>query len=175
MSAAYLFLDVDGVLNPERLDCTKLDSTFRKHTIGGYRVWLADSHGQWLSSLRYRGITIVWATTWIGAPEMLDILAKRLGLPTDLPRITGIDAEDIRESGKRRFVGRWLQDNKIHPGKVPCVWVDDMHGRMDRTWAHDMDIWPVTVDPRRGLSDQRVIKTIEVGLGLDCHCDSEDT
>jgi hypothetical protein len=174
MSAGYLFLDVDGVLNPTRLNANKLDSTFSKHAIGGFKVWLSKRQGYWLDNLRYRGITIVWATTWVTAPEALATLATRLGLPTDLPRIDDVDQTETVNCGKGKFIDRWLHENGVNPRRVPCVWVDDLLGNRDRMWAWDKGIFPVTVDDRVGLADRRVIKTIEVGLGLDCSCDSEE-
>lgn len=175
MTAAYLFLDVDGVLNPDRFDPRPLDRTFRKHTIGGYQAWVSQRQGTWLQSLRSQGTTIVWATTWVESTQMLTTLANRLGLPTDLPRIEGIDHDDIdHNSGKRTGVAHWLHEHGVNPQRVPCVWVDDMLGNRDRMWAWDVGVYPVTVEGRVGLADRRVTKTIEVGLGLDCHCDSEE-
>lgn len=165
--SAYLFIDVDGVLNPDTKWATRLDSTFIQRHIGQYHVWVSRYQSEWLLSLLDQGVTIVWATTWVNDEVMLATLADHLNLPSDLPRIYGIDYEDIRNCGKRAGVEKWLEENEVDPHKSPCVWVDDLLGDDDRAWAWRRSIFPVTVDDRIGLADRRIIRTIEVGLGLD--------
>ncbi len=111
---AYLFLDVDGVLNPEALT---LPGDWRQVQAGRFRVWTSARLGRWLTGLTNRGVQIVWATTWIEVPDSLAALARAFHLPTDLPRIDRLEWPDDGwlESGKRPGVQRWLDEHGVDP------------------------------------------------------------
>ena len=162
--SSYLFLDVDGVLNPEYSYADELDPTFKTHYIGKYQVWVSRKQGQWLQNLRRRGVTIVWATTWIENPAMLDELAGLLGLPLDLPRIDAMDYTSYKDCGKQPGIFRWLTANNVDPGEHSCVWVDDLLGPNDMLWAKVLGIKAVPVNPAQGLANRSYINRIERGL-----------
>jgi hypothetical protein len=165
--ASYLFLDVDGVLNPETSFADDLDPTFKVHRIGKYDVWVSRKQGEWLQGLRKRGVNIVWATTWIESPPMLDELADLLGLPLDLDRIDVMDYTSYKDCGKQPGIFRWLNKNNIDPDLHPCVWVDDLLGPNDKLWAKVLGIKAVHVNPAHGLANKSVISRIERGLKDD--------
>jgi FMN phosphatase YigB (HAD superfamily) len=162
--ASYLFLDVDGVLNPEHSFATDLDPSFRLHRINRFDVWVSEKQATWLRDLRRNGTTIVWATTWIENIEMLDELATILGLPLDMPRIDVMDYTSYKDCGKQPGIFRWLNKNNIDPDLHPCVWVDDLLGPNDKLWAKVLGIKAVHVNPAHGLASTGVISRIERGL-----------
>ena len=165
---SYLFLDVDGVLNPmaTNAEAKRLDPTFTARLIAPYEVWVSEYQAKWLQDLLAQGVTIVWATTWVESEAMLAELAGFYGLPTDMPRIYGLDFTDVGNCGKMDGVQEWLTENGVNPRNEPCVWVDDMLGNNDRLWAWSRNIFPVTTDDRVGIADHRIIAAIEAGLGL---------
>jgi hypothetical protein len=60
----YLFIDVDGVLNPSGMSYSARDkSGFEKYDILGYKVYLNRKHGKQLLALTDY-YELVWATTW---------------------------------------------------------------------------------------------------------------
>src|SRR6476469_8496208 len=69
----YLFLDVDGVLNPE---AWALDGDWAQRCYGGYYVWTSAELGRWLNHLMDNGTQVVWATTWVQTPDLLGGLAE---------------------------------------------------------------------------------------------------
>jgi HAD domain in Swiss Army Knife RNA repair proteins len=154
---SYLFLDVDGVLNPEAV---VLPGDWRQTQVDRYWVWTSIRLGQWLSSLADRGIQIVWATTWIEHPAALAALAAAFDLPPDLPRIDRLEwlDDDGWDSGKRPGVQRWLEDHGIDPSATPVVWVDDDLGPNDLRWAGDAGVRALRIPSSHGLADpgQRV-------------------
>ena len=166
----YLFLDVDGVLNPfthvrlVRPDLPAPDWELRR--INGYRVWVGHPVSDWLNGLLSDGIQIVWATTWVTVEPALRELAENWNLPTDLPRIDGIDqSERYVNSGKRPGVERWLLEHEVDPAATPVVWLDDDLGAGDKRYAQARGITPVAIDPEVGLSAPRWRAVVEDALG----------
>src|SRR5262245_19554427 len=117
---AYLFLDVDGVLNPEAV---VLPGDWRQVPVDRFWVWTSPRLSRWMNGLLDRGAQIVWATTWIRHPDALATLAEALDLPPDLPRIDGLEwpGGNHWESGKGPGVRRWLEEHGIDPHTTPVV------------------------------------------------------
>ena len=161
---SYLFLDVDGVLNPETSFATDLDPSFRLHRINRFDVWVSEKQATWLRDLRRNGTTIVWATTWVENIEMLDELATILGLPLDMPRIDGMHYGSHVDCGKQPGINRWLVAMGVDPLVNDCVWVDDLLGPNDKLWAKVQGIKAVHVNPKYGLADKTMVGRIERGL-----------
>jgi len=111
-----LFLDVDGVLNPQ--DDEGLPDAWRgswecMHTPSGARVWLSSSQAAAIQRLR---VEIVWATTWCHSPDDLEWLAEELGFPYGMSRLDWRPYEDMgpQSCGKRPGVERFLAGTNRH-------------------------------------------------------------
>lgn len=153
----FLFLDIDGVINPfDEHDPTRLGTDWTRPVIGGYSVWVSPSLGNWLNHLIADGIDIVWATTWIRHPDHLAEYATALGLPTDLARIGYLRA-DGANCGKRPAIEDFLA---AIDEPWTAAWVDDDHGLGDHKWATTAGVATFTPDPRFGLSGQRIRREI---------------
>jgi len=159
----YLFLDVDGILNPS---LARLDGDWRLEQAGLFQVWISPSLNCWLQYLIDNGIQIVWATTWVEIPVDLAELAERLGLAADLPRIDKLVWQGNYECGKRAGVNTWLLQHKVNPAEVPVAWADDQLGIGDIAWANENDVHPIKVPPRLGLADLFQRERIENALGV---------
>jgi hypothetical protein len=163
----YIFLDVDGILNPfDRklgLDGWKL------HKVAGFMIWAGTPLVPWFQDLVARGIQVVWATTWINQPEGLHEIEKLWGLPHNLPQIDKLErgsGKDQTSCGKRPGIIRWLTANKVDTHTTPVAWVDDDLGPIDLYWAEARGVIPVKPDSIDGLSDPKYIRKIEDALGL---------
>jgi hypothetical protein len=163
----YLFLDVDGVINP--IDWVDQPG-WRRVVINGYRVWVGEPLSAWLNDLLAQGIQIVWATTWITDDEMLDELATHWQLPLDLPRISHIawspTDESRQDCGKRPGVSEYLETHSIDPTVTPVAWVDDMIGPGDQRYANATGIHAVPIEPSVGLSSGKWREQVEQILGV---------
>ena len=165
-ASAYLFLDVDGVLNPE---AWALGGDWQQRRFGGYHVWTSAELGRWLVGLIDGGVAVVWATTWVHTPDLLDQLAVAFGLPPNLPSIDRIEWNDhgaFEESGKRPGVLRWLDEHRVDPSITPVVWADDCLGPMDLLVADALGIHAQRVPSAFGLRDFGQRSLIEQALGL---------
>ena len=169
--SGYLFLDVDGVLNP--VSPGSDGDWVVREDIGLYGVWTSATLGRWLNDLIENDVQIVWATTWIFLPDDLDALAASLGLHADLPRIDDIDwdADDLSfaESGKRPGIKRFLARHDIDPRVIPVVWADDDLGDRDLRYARSAGIHAIKVPPQRGLDDAAQRRRIEDALRCQHH------
>jgi len=86
MSKPLLFLDVDGVLNPEPVSSGRRPAGFETHRMrpSGWanprvkplRVWLNPEHGRQLLDLP---VELVWGTTW--EHEANEWISPHVGLP----------------------------------------------------------------------------------------------
>jgi hypothetical protein len=164
MSArSYLFLDIDGVLNPEAV---VLPGDWRQVQVDRYWVWTSARLGRWLNDLIDRGVQIVWATTWVENPRALAALAGAFDLPLDLPRIDRLEwlDDDAWDNGKRPGVQRWLAEHGVDPNATPVVWVDDDLGPNDLRWAADAGIRALKIPSTYGLADPGQRSRIESAL-----------
>jgi hypothetical protein len=163
---SYLFLDVDGILNPFLREGLRGD--WRLVSIGRYDVWQSEQLSAWLNDLLDQDVQIVWATTWVESPEMLAELAEAWHLPTDLPRIHGVEWPSLgdrrNESGKQRGVAAWLAEHDVDTSVTPVVWVDDDLGPKDQRWAAGAGVTCVKVNPWLGLYRRQSIDEIEQAL-----------
>ena len=163
---SYLFLDIDGVLNPEAV---VLPGDWRQVQAGRYWVWASERLGRWLNQLTDRGVQIVWATTWIEQPHALATIARAFDLPQDLPRIDRLewpDDDSGNECGKCPGVQRWLDEHGVDPHSTPVVWADDDLGPDDIRWATDAGVTAVEVRSAHGLADSGQRLAIKSALGV---------
>ncbi|MGQ4416430.1 hypothetical protein ACN6LA_002181 [Streptomyces sp. SAS_269] len=150
MTRPYLFLDVDGPLNPYAAKPERRPEgyvTIRASVRPGppLRVWLNPAHGPALLTLGYE---LCWATTWMA--EANRWIAPVVGLP-ELPYV---------DFGHCLFAERpdgvhWKTEAIVaHAAGRPFAWVDDEQGPADT--AHVAAHHPAPallhhVDPRVGL------------------------
>ena len=164
----YVFLDVDGIINPFDRDLG-LDG-WTLHKVEDYWVWVGDPVIPRFQRLVEAGVQFVWATTWINTSPGLRKLEKLWGLPRKLPQIDTLEWNpglDYQTScGKRPGVNRFLIENGIDPDKVPCVWVDDHLGQIDLRWAEARGVKGVKVPSELGLADPAQVTLIEDALGV---------
>lgn len=108
----YIFVDVDGVLNP-----FSKHEGFDTHLIPvsgvAYNVYLNKEHGKWLTKLAEDTKSeLVWGTTW--QEEANDKISWRVGLPR-LPYLT-LKRERLSESlgtTKARAARKHAEDSKF--------------------------------------------------------------
>ena len=151
----YLFLDIDGVLNP---DSRRVG--FRKYSILGFRVLLNVEHGIRLRSL-LAYYDLVWASSW------QELANEHIGSKLFLPEIPYVD-----------FEIRWPADRlpgsnvMVKTGKVaeyargrPFAWVDDDFAPSDLAAlaSLDQEVLAVSTDPRYGITDQQFFQLEEWG------------
>lgn len=151
MHRPLLFVDIDGVLNP---NCGPLPEGFQTHWLfpdNDEPVRVCQAHSGWLYELAEQ-YDLTWATSW--TPEDRAVLATVL----DLPPFTA--AADI-------------PPGKIEPAKkVPAVhdvagdralaWIDDMLTPEAFAWAasRGAPTLLVPIDPVSGLTRARVDQLI---------------
>jgi hypothetical protein len=162
----YLFLDVDGVINPYQAKSLKGDWTISQ--IDRYDVWTSRNFGAWLTSLVDRGITIVWATTWVEDDDMRAELCQHFGISIDWPKIDRLEWLKMSDQncGKRPGIIRFLAEHGIDPQVTPCVWVDDMLGQEDRRWSIRHGVTTLRPRPTEGIVSNGSRAVIEDALGL---------
>ena len=157
-SDPILFLDVDGVLNPE--DDDGLPAAWHgswrcMHSPSGARVWLSSTQA---AALRRLPVEIVWATTWCHAPDDLEWLAEELGFPYGMPRVDWRPYEDSGTDacGKRPGIERFLAETTR-----PAVWVDDRIDSEDLAFVerrrHVAPMEAFVPDPRQGVDEAMVV------------------
>ena len=162
---SYLFLDVDGVINPWVAE--HLGDDWRQTRIDRYWVWTSLNFGAWLNSLIERGVTIVWATTWIENEIMRNELCLSFGLDLDWPCIDRLEwGPDDVGCGKRPGLMRFMALHDIDPGVTPVVWVDDCLGSHDISYALRAGITPVRPPNHQGIVSEAWRSFIEEKLGL---------
>ncbi|WP_441248663.1 HAD domain-containing protein [Kitasatospora sp. McL0602] len=152
MPKPLLFLDVDGVLNPDTPD-----DHFETHTLLDWPVHLSPRHGDWLRELAgpYK---LCWATTW--EEDANRHIAPLLGLPRlpvvrfagyvpgpDDPRLPVLDI--IRAA-------KWAPLLRYAEGR-PFAWVDDLiPGSLRRRSLWRRDRLLLRTDPAHGLQRHHV-------------------
>jgi hypothetical protein len=139
----YLFIDVDGVLNPERN--TRL---FDRYEILGFIVFLRPAHGKHLLGLQ-EYYELVWATSWEHLAN--EHIGPKIGLP-ELP---------VVEFGNKYPTARMGKNPMIKTAKVmkyangrPFAWIDDDIMSADRAFLIDNDChcFPLEINPNTGLT-----------------------
>lgn len=157
---AYLFIDIDGVLNP--YTDADLGHDWSVEQLDGYDLQINPTFGVRLGALP--GVQVVWATTWIRVPASLERAASAYGFRPRLPRIKreliSWQGWADTECGKRDGLIAYLDGHDIDPAVTPVVWVDDMLGRGDLLWAAARGVHAIKTDDRVGLSDERVVRRI---------------
>jgi HAD domain in Swiss Army Knife RNA repair proteins len=117
-----LYLDIDGVLNPEQPD---EPGRFSEHVIGKLTVRISADHRDWLGKLAER-YELVWASTWeahanvhigplLGLPELPHVEFSTYRRHPDDPRFPVMQilrmrkwAPILRHANGRRFA--WVDD-----------------------------------------------------------------
>jgi hypothetical protein len=139
MNAAYLIMDIDGVLIPYPDAAGRSPATHTRHLVTptGYErqpavpIWLNHDHGRLINKfLADTGLPLVWATTWQHDANRL--IGSRLGLPTfpviEWGRPTFTVSHPNGYLWKRDPVAEWI-------GSTPVAWVDDDFTEADHAWA----------------------------------------
>lgn len=163
----FLFLDVDGVLNPWL--GSNLHGDWRKAPLDPQeprkqRFWVSAELGRWLADLDAGGVRIVWATTWVRHPAELASYARNLGVPDFADRIDGDLSDVTLGSGKLGPIRRWLSQHQVDIDGSRIVWVDDALGPHEIAWARSINALPVRPNPAAGLADRKLRTLIEAKL-----------
>jgi hypothetical protein len=150
-----LYLDVDGVVNPEAPD-----ARFTEHAVGRLTVRINPEHGTWLRDLATR-YDLVWATTW--EEHANEHIGPLLGLPP-LPHVAFFDY--VVQPGDPRvpllqlpYMRKWAPILRHADGR-PFAWVDDVIPLTIRRQAfpYRRHVRLVRVQPTRGLTASHVTK-----------------
>lgn len=156
-TAPFVFVDVDGVLNPA--GANPRTRGYRPHpfahtgsggSVTGAVVWLHPDHGAWLAELETAGARLVWATSWNHLANTW--IAPRPGLPGTWPVV------DLHGRGGVRW-GHALKLDPIaaYACDTPFVLLDDQIGGKDHDWAaqrtsRGAPTLLAAVDPHAGLT-----------------------
>jgi|SRR5690242_19378119 len=159
-----LFLDVDGVLNPDARSSGRRPDGYTTHRMnpsaeGGLdwvtanrkplRVWLNHDHGALLLGLPFE---LVWATTW--EHEANEWIGPHLGLP-ELPVV-----EFTKPIRRRPDHVHWkLPDLIAYAGDRPFAWLDDEITARDGEHAktrHPAPTALIQVAPFVGLTEEHL-------------------
>lgn len=148
-----LYLDVDGVLNPEAPT-----GRFTEHTVGRLTVRIVADHGAWLRDLSTH-YDLVWATTW--EEHANQYIGPLLGLPP-LPHVAfstytphpGDPHTPLLQIPRMR---KWAPILRHADGR-PFAWLDDVIPWTIRRQAlpHRRAIRLVRVEPAQGLTRRHV-------------------
>ncbi|MCP9953794.1 MULTISPECIES: HAD domain-containing protein [Actinomadura] len=148
-----LYLDVDGVLNPE-----EPRPGFAEHAVGRLTVRVNPVHGTWLQDLSAR-YDLVWATTW--EEHANEYIGPLVGLPP-LPHVE-ISAYASRDGDPRTpllqlpRMRKWAPILRHAEGR-PFAWVDDVIPLTVRRQAfpHRRALRLIPVRPEVGLTRHHV-------------------
>jgi hypothetical protein len=148
-SLERLYIDVDGVINVLR---TRASMPYRVHCITSENGDFVYIRMDVLEVQRFFAYfdEVVWATSWVSFPPLLDRLEQDLGVvPGRFDRID-LDRETFRaspshSSGKAEAVAaHYDADPK------PSLWIDDDLGPLDKKMASTRQIVLHRPDPRKG-------------------------
>ena len=151
----YVFLDVDGIINPFDRDLG-LDG-WTLHKVEDYWVWVGDPVIPRFQRLVEAGVQFVWATTWINTSPGLRKLEKLWGLPPSSRRSTpwsGTPAWTTRPaaaSAPASTAGSSPTTSTPTRCRAPG-WTTHL-GQIDLRWAEARGVKGVRVPSERGLSD----------------------
>ena len=165
-----LFLDVDGVLNPDPVSSGRRPEGYETHRMrpSGWtnprvkplRVWLNPEHGEKLLSLP---VELVWATTW--EHEANEWIAPHVGLPK-LPFVRF-------DSGTAGPGVHWkTRDLATYAAGRPFTWLDDeLHVERDGNWLTANGVTQpfmlMLIAPFQGLTDGHLDRVREWARALD--------
>lgn len=154
---AVIFLDIDGVLNPQ-VHWDALSG------LSGPELRLNEAHLALAQELSTLG-RIAWVSTW--SFEQTSVLVTAIGLPADTPSVsfTEMPADTSKmttPTWKLPFVERWLrrQERIEERSYQAVVWIDDdLHGDAD-TWANASSALTLLIrtDPDTGLTESGVAR-----------------
>ena len=125
-----LYLDIDGVITARPYSFPGIE-TF---TVGGFFDGAAvEWHPEMFYTLVNGFDEVVWATTWILAPSLLDELEKKLGVKYERSPLTRANYNrSPLTCGKLRAVRKHYEANP-----APFTWIDDHAGPSDHTFAEE--------------------------------------
>lgn len=152
MTTPFLFMDVDGVLNPFP-DCPPGFVEYDFFPEDDEPVRLAAHHGSWLRELA-TVFDLVWASGW--GQDANRLLSPFFGLP-ELPAIA-LPPIPFEPHEKVPAVASFAGDR-------PAAWVDDNVTPEAREWA-DMRLVPtllLEIDSATGLTRAAVDKLLRWG------------
>jgi hypothetical protein len=170
-----LFLDVDGVLNPEPGSSGRRPAGYQTHRMNPLidetgldwvsmhrkplRVWLNPGHGPALLSLP---CDLVWATTW--EHQANEWISPHVGLPK-LPFVKF-------DSGTPGSGVHWkTRDLAAYADGRPFVWLDDeLNPLRDKRWLQEnvtQSFLLIRVDPLQGLLLSHLERVREFATTLD--------
>lgn len=164
----YLFLDIDGVINPfKRLPTDNSITVDFGVGFGKHIIVVSPAIQKVLHSLIDEEFQIVWATTWChGYRSQIEELAKAYGLPANLPKIDlrywGDQHGTKIESGCGKLGGiiRWCQENNVDPETDTIFWFDDQLTGYDWEWADTYGVCAVKPNCVSGLRDRNALQKI---------------
>ncbi|MBA4862492.1 hypothetical protein H1V43_14030 [Streptomyces sp. PSKA54] len=153
----FLFLDIDGPLNPYMALIGPVPEGYGIHLTRpeGWTatpflpVLLHPGHGAELRNLS-EAYDLVWATTWMD--EANEWIGPHLGLPR-LPYVAWREVFGGAQDGTY-----WkTRDIVAYAAGRPFAWVDDEVTDADRDWVerhHPADALLLWIDPRTGLTQK---------------------
>jgi hypothetical protein len=159
MRRNLIYLDIDGVLNPDGQkilrhwpDARKFDSRVAAtgpdrilhpaSKIKSFRLWRSPAL---VGALLGLDAEIVWATTWT---EYLDtVIAPNYGFPLGLDRVDFHGPTPAVGSGKLPLVSEHLGA----AGDVRAVWIDDLLSKDESEWADANGVLAIATTPSIGL------------------------
>lgn len=164
-----LFLDIDGVLNPDRTSSGHRPEGYETHqtrpsgwarTPKPLRIWLNPEHGEKLKSLP---VELVWGTAW--EHEANEWVGPHLGLPK-LPYV------DFGTCNSPSPGVHWKTQCLIdYAASRPFAWLDDeLSLTRDNAWIAPRVRQPyllILVAPFQGLMDAHLSRVREWALTLD--------
>ena len=154
---AVIFLDIDGVLNPQ----VHWDGV---HSSSGPTLRLTESRLALVQELDTLG-RVVWASTW--SMDQMVILAATIGFPPDTPSVNFVEtrAESLAAATptwKLPFVERWIrrQERMQERSYQAIVWIDDDLHRDAERWAgaSSSPTLLICTDPATGLTSSGVAR-----------------
>jgi hypothetical protein len=136
LSNNIIYLDVDGVLNPDTYNGRhKYWSDYKRYDVeivfgGKYRIWLsADMCQTLLSVAKKHDAEIAWSTTWNN--DANHCISPIVGFPElRVVYYDTINDNDIQNCGKLPYVSADV-------GSKNAVWIDDYLGYADMVWVNE--------------------------------------
>ncbi len=149
-----VFLDVDGVLNPDNEPRFLRPLGFKKYRVDNldseygerYTLWLNPLHGAWLTDLQ-RHAELVWCTSWNWQANR--VVGGRIGLEK-IPYV------EVEPGNKTNSIIDYAQTR-------PFIWVDDEitdrdHNKLDASRNYDRSNFAlVKINPSYGLQMYNII------------------